>query len=51
MAIFNVKLPEGMVIFGALGPGTLDLDGDSIVTYWVAGISHHKSTREPGRKK
>ena len=39
-----------MVIFGALGPGTLDLDGDSIVTYWVAGISHHKSTREPGRK-
>jgi hypothetical protein len=50
MAIFNVKLPEGMVIFGALGPGTLDLDGDSIVTYWVAGISHHKSTREPGRK-
>jgi hypothetical protein len=51
MAIFNVKLPECMVIFGALGPGTLDLDGDSIVTYWVAGISHHKSTREPGRKK
>jgi len=39
-----------MVIFGGLGPGTLDL-GDSIVTYWVAGISHHKSASEPGRKK